>query len=142
MDKTASFRVIANRMRFICSSCGTKRNLPVQANIRRKRISCHACKAITKCILNRRAATRRFQSGKVTMRTIDGKEIEVNICDISTGGLGIEIPLRTARAKTISVGQEVRFSCKWNPRLLGNGSYVVTGCNVQRIGLKRIGPGV
>ena len=40
-------KVINNRMQFKCSKCRTKRNLPVQANIRWKRVECKKCGDIT-----------------------------------------------------------------------------------------------
>lgn len=139
MGKMREFRVINNRIQFRCADCGAKRNLPVQSSIRSKNVRCHKCAAITRCSLNRRIATRMLQSGKVMMKTDEGKEIAVNIHDISTnGGYGIELPIGAARAQVVKIGAEVRFNCKWNPRLLGSGRFKVISNNGQRIGLKKV----
>lgn len=139
MAKVKKFRVINNRIQFRCVACGAKRNLPVQPNIRSKNVRCHKCAVITRCSLNRRTTARTLQSGKVTMITEEGKEIVVNIYDISTdGGYGFELPIRASRAKTVKIGEEVRFNCKWNPRLLGSGRFKVISSNGQRIGVKKV----
>ena len=141
MKNAIVFRVINNRMHFKCATCSAKRNLPVQPDIRGKNIRCHKCDAITKCVFNRRVAPRELQSGEVIMITKEGKELTVNIHDISTNGglgFGFDIPLRAARARTISVGQEVHFNCKWNPRLLGSGRFKVINSRGQRIGIQKM----
>ena len=137
MAKTAIFQVINNRMLFKCASCGAKRHSSVLSNIRRKNVKCHKCDAVTRGILNRRANRRELQSGKVLMITNEGKEIEVNIHDISRDGVGIDIPVRASRARKIVKGQEVRFNCKWNPRLMGSDRFVVMSNDGQRIGVKK-----
>lgn len=142
ISKTINCRVISNRMQFRCSSCGAKRNLPVQANLRRKKIRCHKCGNVTNCKLNRRANPRESQSGKAVMITSEGKKIDVNIFDISMNGIGIEIPHSAVRSQTVSIGKKVRFECKWNPRLIGNNYFVVRNKNGQRIGLEKITQGV
>ena len=76
------------------------------------------------------------------MITSEGKEIDVNIHDISMGGIGLDISIRAARARAVAIGQEVHFRCSWNPRLLGNARFVVQNNNGQRIGVKKIVPGV
>ncbi|MEA3468608.1 MAG: hypothetical protein U9R57_10355 [Thermodesulfobacteriota bacterium] len=139
MGRMIVFRVINNRMQFKCAACDAKRNFPVQANIRRKNMRCHKCDAITRCMLNRRITPRELHSGKAVMITKAGKEIAVNIHDISiSGGIGLEIPIKTARARTITVGEEVHFNCKWNPRLLGSGRFLILNSNGQRIGIKKV----
>ena len=89
-------------------------------------------------MLNRRALPRELQSGKVVMITNEGKEMDVNLYDVSMDGIGFDLPIRAARARTVTVGQEVRFRCSWNPRLLGNARFVVKNNNGQRIGAKKI----
>lgn len=55
----------------------------------------------------------------------EGNEIVVNIYDISTdGGYGFELPIRASRAKTVKIGEEVRFK--------------VISSNGQRIGVKKV----
>jgi len=138
MAKIATFRVINNRMQFRCPKCGAKRNFPVQGNIRKKNMRCHKCGEVIRCVLNRRTTPRQRQSGLATLITNDGKEISVNIHDISADGIGIEIPVTIARARTIKKGQKIRFHCKWNPRLLGSGYFIVINSSGQRIGVKKV----
>jgi len=74
------------------------------------------------------------------MITREGKELTVNIHDVSVNGglgFGFDIPLAAARARTISVGEEVHFDCKWNPRLLGSGRFKVINSHGQRVGIKK-----
>ncbi len=139
MGKKIIVRVINNRMQFKCPSCAARRNYPVQPNIRSKNIRCSKCQSITRCTLNRRTTPRELSSGKAIMLTNEGKHIEVNIHDISIdGGIGIDIPIAAARARTVTPGAEIRFNCKWNPRLLGSGSFKVINSNGQRLGIKKM----
>ena len=139
MGKMIVFRVVNNRMQFKCEACAAKRNFPVQGNIRRKNMRCHKCDAITRCMLNRRITPRELHSGKAIMITSDGIEIAVNIHDISmNGGIGVDIPIRAARARTVKIGEKVHFNCKWNPRLLGSGNFIVINSTGQRIGIKKV----
>ena len=139
MGKMIVFRVINNRMQFKCAVCAAKRNFPIQANIRSKNMRCHKCDTITRCLLNRRITPRELHSGKAIMITSEGKEIAVIIHDISmNGGIGLDIPIRAARARMVKPGEEVRFNCKWNPRLLGSGRFIVINTNGQRIGIKKV----
>lgn len=134
------FRVINNRVQFKCEVCDVRRNLPIQANIRSRNIRCYKCEAITRCMLNRRHTRRELQSGRATMITREGRKIVVNLHDISVdGGIGLDIPIRAARAKVVKIGEEVRFDCKWNPRLLGSGRFkVVSSDGQQRLGIKKV----
>ncbi len=139
MGRMIVFRVVDNRMQFKCTACGAKRNLPVQANLRSKSVRCHKCGSSTRCSLNRRIGPREQHSGKATMLTTDHKEIAVLVHDISlNGGVGLDVPIRTARAGTVKIGDEVRFNCKWYPRLLGSGRFVVINNKGQRIGIKKV----
>ncbi len=72
------------------------------------------------------------------MITDEGKEMDVNLYDISMEGIGFDIPIRAARAGSVKIGQEVRFRCSWNPRLFGNASFVVKNNKSQRIGAKKV----
>jgi hypothetical protein len=73
------------------------------------------------------------------MMTGEGKEIVVNIHDISAnGGFGLDLPVRATRSQAVKIGEEVRFNCKWNPRLLGSGRFKVISSNGQRIGIKQV----
>ena len=139
MGKMIVFRVINNRVQFKCETCDAKRNLPIQANIRSRNIRCHKCDAVTRCMLNRRLTRRELQSGKATMITREGRKVFVNLHDMSVdGGLGIDLPIRAARAKVVKVGEEVRFECKWSPRLFGSGRFRVISSDGQRLGIKRV----
>lgn len=139
MGKMIVFRVINNRMQFKCEYCDARRNFPVQPNIRNRNIRCHKCDAVTRCMLNRRVTRRELQSGKATMITREGRKITVHLHDISVGGgLGLDIPIRAARAKAVKVGEEVRFNCKWNSRLLGQGRFKVVSSDGQRLGIQKV----
>lgn len=139
MGKKILVRVINNRVQFKCSSCAARRNYPVQPHIRCKNIRCHKCHVMTSCTLNRRLTTRELSSGNAILITNEGKTIEVFIHDISiNGGIGLDIPITAARARTVKVGTEVRFNCKWNPRMLGSGRFKVINSKGQRIGIKKV----
>ena len=131
-------KVINNRMQFRCSKCRIKRYLPVQTKIRRKRVQCQKCGAITIVSLNRRLVPRQSQSGKVVMIACDGQTIDVNIFSISDNGIGVEIPANMIRSHVIKVGEKFHFECNWNPRLLRNSSFIIKNIYGQRIGLEKI----
>ena len=131
-------KVINNRMQFMCSKCRTKRNLPVQANIRRKRVRCKKCGAITICNLNRRLVPRRSQSGNAVMIASDGQTIDVKIFNISDNGIGVEIPPNMIRSHVIKVGKKFRFECNWSRYFLRNSSFIIKNIYGQRIGLEKI----
>ncbi len=139
MSKKIIVRVINNRVQFKCSSCTAKRNYPVQPHVRCKNIRCHKCHAITTCTLNRRLSPRELSSGNAILITNEGKTLEVFIHDISiSGGIGLDIPISAARARTVKIGTEIRFNCKWNPRMLGSGRFKVINSKGQRIGIKKV----
>ena len=131
-------KVVNNRMQFRCSKCRTKRHLPVQAKIRRKRVRCQKCGAITLVSLNRRFVPRRSQSGKVVMIARDGQTIDVMIFNISDNGIGVEVPAKMIRSHVIKVGEKFRFECNWNSHLLRNSSFIIKNIYGQRIGLEKI----
>ncbi len=138
MGKTRNFNVINNRIQFKCPSCGARRNSALPPSLRKKSIRCHKCDEIVKCVFNRRAKPRMPHLGKVEMITKDGKNLDVNLRDISAGGIGLDIPIGVLRSRRITVGQQVRFKCRWNPRLLDTGYFVVRTIKDQRIGLKKV----
>ena len=135
--KTVTTKVLGNRMQFRCSHCRTKRNLPVQANIRRKKVRCQPCGSITICNLNRRLVPRRSQSGKVVMIAPDGQRIDVQIFNISDYGIGVEIPAKMIRSNVIKVGEKFRFECNWNSHLVRYNSFIMKNIYAQRIGLEK-----
>jgi len=65
-----------------------------------------------------------------------GKEIPTHIHDISQGGVGIEVV--PGGARSLSIKEEVRIKCGWNPRLFAAGRYIIKSINGNRIGLQNI----
>lgn len=134
--RTKIFRVLNNRLQFLCPYCNAKRSIAVQSDLRRRRIRCLKCQVITQCILNRRTISRETQAGKCVMITNQGKEIEVDLHDISLNGLGCDLPLKAVRSVFLS--QEIQFKCSWNPRLLSGSRFVVRSIKGRRIGAEKI----
>jgi hypothetical protein len=137
MGKTRTFRVISNRIQFICPTCRTRKFSMVPRVLRRKNMKCSKCSEVTRCILDRRTKPRELQSGKVLMLT-GGKELEVFLHDISIDGIGVDLPVRALRSGKLTTGREVRFKCSWNPRLI-NGNFVVNNVKDQRVGVEKVG---
>lgn len=71
--------------------------------------------------------------------TQEGREFEINLNDISVNGVGFDVPIGIARAKIVSLGEEVRFRCSWNSNLFGSSRYVVQNVRGQRVGVKKLG---
>ena len=136
MVKTKSFQVLNNRMRFKCFACGARRNFGVQSDQRRRRVRCHKCDQITNCVLDRREKRREMQAGRVVMVSPNGTELQVDLHDISVKGIGFALPIGAARA--LSLKQEIRFKCRWNPRLIGQGRFVIRNIKGSRIGAEKI----
>lgn len=132
MAKTVVFRVENGRMRFKCFACEKKRMVAVPPNVRQRSIRCHNCKEITRCSFNRRLDLREQQLGKVLLTTREGREIAVDLLDISPKGVGFDVAARDI--KKIAVGREVKFRCNWNPRLFTRGRYVVKSIKGRRVG--------
>lgn len=132
MARAKLYQVISNRIRFTCSGCETKRSLPVPPNIRRRSVRCYKCGTLSQCNLNRRTYKRELQSGKVCLVLSDGKEVEIDLFDISLYGVGFDVPAGVVRK--ISINQEIQLRCSWNPRLFGQGRYRVKNIKGQRIG--------
>ncbi len=91
------------------------------------------------CRLNRRFRYRSQQSGKVLLVTQAGRELEINLNDLSESGVGFDVPIGIARAHVVSLGEEVRLRCSWNPHLFGNSRFVVQNVHGQRVGAKKRG---
>jgi len=136
MAKTKIFRVRNGRMQFKCPECQSKKMVAVSPRARRRSIKCHKCNETTNCDLNRRIVRREMQSGKLSMFNVDGKEMEVDLYDISDGGLGVELKVRDSLK--ISIGQKLKFKCGWNPRLVTSGYYKVCSVKDQRIGVIKL----
>lgn len=134
MPKTKTFRVVNGRFHFKCTECQAKRMLAVAPGVRQRTFRCHKCKETTRCNLNRRLILREQQRGKILVTTTDGREIDALLYDISFNGVGFDVTI--ADVKKVAVGKPVTLRCPWNPRLLGNGRYIVKSVVGQRIGAK------
>ena len=141
MLRTQNFKVIRNRMQFRCPICGVKRSVSVGPAIRKKNMRCHKCGEIIKCALNRRMYPREGLSGKMTMVTSGGAEMDAFLSDKSAGGAGFDLSIADIRRNRIAKGQEVRFRCSWSPALLGNSRFEIVNVHGQRIGVRRITKG-
>ena len=108
----------------------------IPPGVRTRTLRCSKCGETTRCTFNRRVVEREQQSGKVLLFCDDGKEIEVNLFDISMDGLGFEVPIRDVMR--IAVGRYVSFKCPWNPQLLSQGRYIIRSIRGQRVGAERV----
>ncbi len=136
MPKTKEFKVQDRRLLFRCPSCGARRT-SIIPDIRSKSIRCHSCGEITRCTFNRRPEQRQSLSGKLTLRTRDGREVEVTLKDLSSRGIGFELPTGKS-LKLLSVGHEIHLTCSWNPNLLSDTRYVVRNIKGLRIGAEKV----
>jgi len=136
MARTRTYQVVDNRIRYICSNCQAKRSLPVPPRTRSRSVRCHKCGFQERCNLNRRGLPREQQSGKADIIRKDGKEISIDICDISPGGVGVSTT--PGEAKALSLMDEIQFKCGWNPRLFASGRYVVKSINGNRLGIQNM----
>lgn len=135
MAKTITFRVINNRLLFKCTFCQAKKMISLPKDIHRKSIRCHKCGELSHCFLNHRLTFRESQAGKAVLVLNDGREVNIDLNDISPGGVGFEIP---SGSRGVSLGQEVRLKCTWNSRLLNQGGYVVRNIKGRRIGVELV----
>ena len=131
--KTKEFRVPDNRLLFKCPYCGKRRNY-ILPNLRRKTIRCWNCGEKTRCVFNRRPEQRESQSGLLTLKTFEGKEIFVMMRDLSSGGIGFEI-LKGKDARRIRKGQEISLFCNWKPAMIPKNRFRVQNINGLRIGV-------
>jgi uncharacterized Zn finger protein len=135
MTKTKEFRVQDRRLLFKCPSCGARRN-SIIPDIRRKTIRCHSCGEMIKCLFDRRPEPRTSHAGRLLMKTRDGREIEVILKDISSRGIGIELP-NGKFLRHLSVGDEILLSCSWNPNLIADPRYIVRNIRGFRVGAEK-----
>jgi len=133
--RTKTIQVQFNRIRFVCPECDATRTYAVPPDARRRTIRCPKCSSRTQCILNRRAAPRESQTGRCLLVLEQGKEIEINLHDISLNGLGFTLPHNAAC--TLKVRQVIQLKCTWNPGLL-RGRYVIRNINGNRVGAQKI----
>lgn len=135
MPRTRTYRVINNRMQFKCSECGARRYLSVPSDARRRSVRCNKCGARSSCLLNRRTIPRDSQAGKAVVVLPNRREVDIDLHDISMNGIGFDLPVGIA--KLLSVKQVVSFKCSWNPRLIGNGRYVIKSIHGRRVGAEK-----
>ena len=136
MPKTKEFKIQDRRLLFKCPSCGARRN-SIIPDIRRKTVRCHNCGEITRCLFNRRPDQRVYHAGKLILKTRDGREVEVTLKDLSSRGIGFELPTGKS-LKLLSVGHEINLTCSWNPNLIPDARYVVRNINGLRIGAEKL----
>ncbi len=141
MGRTKTFRVINQRFQFKCDKCGAKRYMAVPLRLRRRSVRCHKCGEIVNCSFNRRATLRESQSGKAVLITGSGKDVEIDLTDVSSKGIGFEMSIRAMRSRAIKIGDQVQIYCSWSPCLLGNNRYVVQNIRGQRVGVKKLEQG-
>ena len=137
MGRSREYRVINKRLHFKCVECGTIKNVSVPNNIRRKNIRCYKCGKVTNCKFNRKAYPRQYQRGKILLTTNQGSELEVDLRDMSFGGIGLEIPIGTPLKYKFKIGQKVQLKCSWNPSLLSHGRFIIKNISGRRIGLAK-----
>ncbi|EKD40002.1 MAG: hypothetical protein ACD_75C00208G0002 [uncultured bacterium] len=135
MAKLRTFRVVNGRVLFKCHACQGKRMITVAPGVRTRSMHCAQCGEITRCMLNRRQLEREQQSGRILLLTGDGRQIEVDLVDISRDGVGIDVSTRDIMK--IALGRDLLLKCPWNPQLLGQGRYVVKSIRGQRVGAER-----
>ena len=75
-----------------------------------------------------------MQSGLLTVKTRDGKEIIVMMRDISSRGIGFEV--KTGKdLRLIKMGQEILIKSDWNPRMIPKSRFKVQNVNGFRVGV-------
>lgn len=136
MPKTKEFKLQDQRLLFKCPACGARRT-SVLPDIRRKTIRCHNCGEMIRCLFNRRPEQREHHAGALVLRTRDGREMEVLLKDISSRGIGFEVPAGKW-LKYLSIGQEINLTCNWNPKLLPENRYVIRNIIGLRVGAERV----
>ena len=134
-QRTKEFKVVNRRFQFRCPNCEGTRSYFVN-DLRRKTVKCFKCGQQTRCVFNRRTDKRDYQSGKIILTTRNGKEIDVNLKNVSFYGAGIEIPPGIP-STILSVGQEVNLRCSWNSQLLRNRRYIIQNISGQQVGVRR-----
>ncbi len=134
MPQYRVFQVKDNRFHFKCPACQARRILPAPSAKRTKNVRCHKCGSTSKCVLNRRLNQRQLQSGKATMILAGGRELSIDLHDISPNGLGCSIDANVV--PMLSVTDEVHFSCGWNPDLFARSGYVIKNIQGTRVSVE------
>ena len=131
--KTKEFRLQENRLLYKCPNCCKRRNYTF-LNIRRKTIKCYYCGGMIRCVFNRRPEQREVQSGLLTLKTIEGKEISVMMRDISSKGIGFEVK-KGKDLRSIKKGQEILLVPNWNYTKIPKSRFRVQTINGFRVGV-------
>lgn len=135
MARSKTLRVENGRTLFTCHACQSKRMISVGPGVRMRSLRCSKCGETTRCMFNRRITPRDQQSGSVLVQTSDGRELVVELFDISPHGVGFDLSVRDTNKLT--VGRDIQFKCKWNPQLLSQGVYTVRSVKDQRVGVEK-----
>jgi len=136
MARTKLYQVKDNRIRFKCEECEAKRTLSVPPNVRSRSVRCHKCGTFARCALNRRRHPRQQQAGKVTMILRGGREVAIDLHDISLKGVGVITG--PGGGRMVSLKEEVHFKCSWNPKLFPSGRYVIKNIKGDRLGIQNV----
>ena len=70
----------------------------------------------------------------ITLKTRDGKEIQVMMQDISARGIGFEV-LKGKDLRLFRKGHEISHASKWNPELIPKSRFRVQNINGFRVGV-------
>ena len=70
------------------------------------------------------------------MMLSSGKELPIDLRDISASGVGIDT--KPGESRTLSIREEVQFKCGWNPRLFARGRYVIASISGTRVGIENV----
>ena len=89
---------------------------------------------MTRCLFNRRPEQRESQSGILTVKTREGKEILVMMRDISSKGIGFEVKKGKVLC-SIKKGQEISLTSNWNPAMIPKSRFRVQNINGFRVGV-------
>jgi hypothetical protein len=141
MPKTTLCKVVNNRFLFRCSSCGAKRRMSAPPHLRRKNIRCYKCATMNTCAFNRRITPREQQSGKAVLLTTEGREVDINLTDISSKGIGVELSIKALRSRAVRIGDQVQLICNWNPKLFAGSRFVIQNIRDQRVGIRKLETG-
>ncbi len=134
MARTKPYQVKNNRILFTCGECKTKKSLTVAPGVRTRVVRCYRCSTLSRCALNRRFQRREQQSGKVTMKLLNGKEVSADVHDISPGGISIIVA--PGGSRVIRKGEQVYLTCSWNKSIFTEGRYIVKNIKGNRIGIE------
>lgn len=93
---------------------------------------------MTPCAFNRRVTPREQQTGKAILITRSGKELDINLTNISAKGVGLELSIKALRSRAVKIGDHVQLVCKWNPGMFGGTRFIVQNMRDQKVGIKKL----